>query len=95
MVLHTGDFRYAPCVNARLHEALGGAPLDVLYLDTTYCHPKHAFPSQQSVVSAVLSRCVLLRESKRTLVLFGAYTIGKERVFLEVRVGERPAPCEK
>jgi DNA cross-link repair 1A protein len=83
VVLHTGDFRFAPSVGACLHAALNGSPLDVLYLDTTYCHRRHAFPSQESVVRSVISRCQLLRESKRTLVLFGAYTIGKERVFLE------------
>lgn len=84
-VLHTGDFRYEPSM--LLHPALQrsqAAGLDALYLDTTYCDPKYCFPTQAAVVQAVVDRCRLLLDAPRTLVLFGSYSIGKERVFLEV-----------
>ena len=39
--------------------------IDKLYLDTTYCHPKHVFPTQQQsiqqigdAIAAVLGVCV-------------------------------------
>ena len=83
-ILHTGDFRYAPSMAS--HPALLALPrpLDALYLDTTYCDPRHRFPTQAAVVRAVVERCQLLLDAPRTLVLFGTYSIGKERVFLEV-----------
>ena len=83
-ILHTGDFRYEPSMGTHVLSRLGSDVLDTLYLDTTYCEPQHIFPTQESVVKRVLAECRLLLESKRTLVLFGAYTIGKERIFLEV-----------
>jgi len=83
-VLHTGDFRYEPRIGAEVLSALGGRRLDLLYLDNTYCDPRHDFPPQAAVLEAVQRECRLLLDSRRTLVLFGAYTIGKERVFLLV-----------
>ena len=40
--------------------------------------------ADEAAVEAVLRLCRLLLESRRTLVLFGSYTIGKERVYLQV-----------
>lgn len=47
--MHTGDFRAdkSVCSNP-IVKALKGQ-VDYLYLDTTYCGPKHAFPEQQEV----------------------------------------------
>lgn len=45
--LHTGDCRYHAQQfqsNAHLQRCVGS--LDALYLDTTYCNPKHSFPDQ-------------------------------------------------
>ena len=82
--LHTGDFRYHPETMAR-HAALAALPrLDLLYLDTTYAEPRHRFPTQAAAIAEVVAQCRLLYESQRTLVLFGTYSIGKERVFLAV-----------
>ncbi|KAL1524448.1 hypothetical protein AB1Y20_019343 [Prymnesium parvum] len=81
-VLHTGDFRYLPSMAQ--HPALAGKKIDLLYLDTTYCNPQYAFPSQAAAVDEVVMHCKLLLPANRTLVLFGAYSIGKERVYLQV-----------
>ena len=63
---------------------LRGRAIDLLYLDTTYCDPKYTFPPQSSALEACLDACRLLLSSPRTLVLFGSYSIGKERVYLHV-----------
>ena len=90
-ILHTGDFRYDANAMTR-HPALSPyvrvdqrlEQLDALYLDTTYLDPKYTFPTQEAVVRSVVETCRLLQQSPRTLVLFGSYSIGKERVFLQV-----------
>lgn len=62
-VLHTGDFRWNSCLLtnspgwARLADqaralADGQISACAVYLDTTYCDPKHTFPSQDLAVSA-------------------------------------------
>lgn len=58
--------------------------LDALYLDTTYCEPSHAFPPQEACVAAVRQTALAFASDPGCLMLFGAYTIGKERVFMEV-----------
>lgn len=58
--------------------------LDALYLDTTYCEPSHAFPPQEACVAAVRQTALAFASDPGVLLLFGAYTIGKERVFMEV-----------
>ena len=88
-VLHTGDFRF--------HDGMRNdptllritsdpsAPRPILILDTTYCSLEHDdFPTQERVLKAV--RDAVVHEdllSTRKLFLFGTYTIGKEKVFLE------------
>lgn len=59
--------------------------LDTIMLDTTYCRPQYAFPPQRAVLDEVV-RCVAGHwADPGVLFLFGAYTIGKERVFMSVR----------
>lgn len=43
--LHCGDMRYRPAMkeDAQLQAAVG---VDAVFLDTTYCHPRHLFPPQ-------------------------------------------------
>ena len=94
-VLHVGDFRWNRDV--MLQE---GSPLrdfatrklvlDELYLDTTYCNPKYSLPSQVETIAAIqtlfckeLERCSISNKTS-TLHLFGAYTIGKEKMYLSV-----------
>ena len=91
--LHVGDFRWtpsmarepalAPYVAAACDGGQPGARIRRLYLDTTYCRPCDDFPPQEAVVAAVISllrRCAAA--DPRVLVLFGAYTIGKERLYM-------------
>jgi hypothetical protein len=51
--LHCGDMRYDPKMQqyAALIEARG--KIDKLYLDTTYCHPKHLFPAQRESIDQI------------------------------------------
>jgi DNA cross-link repair 1A protein len=67
----------------------------VVYLDTTYCDPQYNFPPQEQTILSVLD-CVqneiendeadikTKTSDKKTLFVFGAYGIGKERVFMSV-----------
>lgn len=74
-----------------------GARLDDLYLDTTYCDEKYEnMPTQKQAidaavdmavkemegapVSSFLPKCVARRNT--TLLLFGSYTIGKEKIYM-------------
>jgi DNA cross-link repair 1A protein len=93
-ILHVGDFRWnrdfmlqhAPPLRDFFNQK---SILDELFLDTTYCNPKYKLPSQDVTIQAIiaifekeLARC---KEKKtRTLHLFGAYTIGKEKMYLSV-----------
>lgn len=92
-ILHVGDFRwnrqlmtqYAPL---RAFSTLQYR-LDDLFLDTTYCDAKYTLPTQAEAIQATIE--VAEREwqqsqarGKRALFLFGAYTIGKERIYLSV-----------
>ena len=50
-ILHTGDMRWQSWMQQ--HPALASCKVDLLYMDTTYCLPKHTFPSQVSVAVVV------------------------------------------
>lgn len=82
-ILHTGDFR--ACKGMQDYPDLLRARITSLYLDTTYCNPKYNFPLQEDVIQHVvrLTRAALAR-NPRTLVTVGAYSIGKERVYLGI-----------
>lgn len=94
-ILHVGDFRWNRDFMLRQGSplrdfALEKQILDELYLDTTYCDPKYALPSQAETIDAIetlfqkeLQRCKSSNNA-RTLHLFGAYTIGKEKMYLSV-----------
>ncbi|KAA8530042.1 hypothetical protein F0562_004751 [Nyssa sinensis] len=81
--LHTGDFR--ACKLMQAYPLLTNQRVNVLYLDTTYCNPKYRFPSREDVLSFVVQitkNC--LEKQPKTLVIVGAYSIGKESVFLAI-----------
>jgi len=62
-----------------------GSRLEAVFLDTTYASTGRDFPSQEATVGvgAYISSCAVAAEP-RTLLLFGSYSIGKERLFLAV-----------
>ncbi|XP_029954319.1 DNA cross-link repair 1A protein isoform X1 [Salarias fasciatus] len=80
-VLHTGDFRADPSMEA--YPQLLGCRVQTLYLDTTYCSPEYTFPKQQEVINfAANSAFESVTLNPRTLVVCGSYSVGKEKVFL-------------
>ncbi|XP_058102717.1 DNA cross-link repair protein SNM1 [Magnolia sinica] len=81
--LHTGDFR--ACKLMQSHPILLSHRVNVLYLDTTYCNPKYRFPSKEDVVGFVarITKSTLAKQPK-TLVVVGAYSIGKEHVYIAI-----------
>lgn len=64
----------------------GQRVLDKLFLDTTYCDPKYNLPKQKTCIDAIIAtfQNELEKPSFKTLHLFGAYTIGKEKMYLQV-----------
>ena len=63
--------------------------LDDLFLDTTYCNEKYSLPTQDVAIKAAVDYAVkevelAKQRRERLLMLFGAYTIGKERIYLSV-----------
>ncbi|XP_054819313.1 uncharacterized protein LOC129318516 [Prosopis cineraria] len=81
-VLHTGDFRFSQEIASS--PFLQMCPIHTLILDTTYCNPQYDFPKQEAVTQFVIDAIQAETFNPRTLFLIGSYTIGKERLFLEV-----------
>ncbi|CAD7699059.1 unnamed protein product [Ostreobium quekettii] len=73
-VLHTGDFRWD--VQSLPHELLRG-PLDVLYLDNTYCNPIYTFPSRETALLMIEDA---IRAHPGHQVVIGLDTVGKGEV---------------
>ncbi|RLM74609.1 hypothetical protein C2845_PM15G07040 [Panicum miliaceum] len=81
--LHTGDFRASRSM--QLHPLLQRGRINLLYLDTTYCNPKYKFPPQEDVIDFVVSTARrYLKKQPKTLIVVGAYSIGKENVYLAI-----------
>ncbi|KAJ0091011.1 hypothetical protein Patl1_13732 [Pistacia atlantica] len=81
-VLHTGDFRFSEQMASA--SVLQACPIHTLILDTTYCNPQYDFPKQEAVIQFVIEAIQAEAFNPKTLFLIGSYTIGKERLFLEV-----------
>ncbi|XP_071742072.1 uncharacterized protein [Rutidosis leptorrhynchoides] len=80
-ILHTGDFRFSDDM-ARISGLQ--TRVHTLILDTTYCNPQYDFPKQEAVIQYVLEAIQAEAFNPKTLFLIGSYTIGKERLFMEV-----------
>ena len=87
-ILHVGDFRWNRSMLPPLQTWLQGNPLDELFLDTTYCDPRYKLPPQEETIQATVEAVVKLLSQvppkHKVLLLFGAYSIGKERIYLAV-----------
>ncbi|KAL2652826.1 hypothetical protein R1flu_020954 [Riccia fluitans] len=81
-ILHTGDFRF--CSAMADNSSLLSTRVHTLILDTTYCDRQYDFPKQESVIQFVIDAIQAESFNRETLFLIGTYTIGKERIFLEV-----------
>ncbi|CAK9155137.1 unnamed protein product [Ilex paraguariensis] len=81
-VLHTGDFRFSEEI-AKISD-LQKCSIHTLILDTTYCDPQYDFPKQEAVIQFVIEAIQAEAFNPKTLFLIGSYTIGKERLFVEV-----------
>ncbi|OIT36530.1 PREDICTED: DNA cross-link repair 1A protein [Nicotiana attenuata] len=81
-VLHTGDFRF--CEEMTRNSILQTCGVHTLILDTTYCDPQYDFPKQEAVIQFVIESIQAETFNSKTLFLIGSYTIGKERLFVEV-----------
>ncbi|XP_042031827.1 DNA cross-link repair 1A protein-like [Salvia splendens] len=81
-VLHTGDFRFCEEMTELFN--FQACPVHTLILDTTYCNPQYDFPKQEAIIQFVIDAIRAEAFNPKTLFLIGSYTIGKERVFLEV-----------
>ncbi|KAK3133418.1 hypothetical protein QOZ80_6AG0536310 [Eleusine coracana subsp. coracana] len=81
-VLHTGDFRFSS--EMANNTILQSSHIHTLILDTTYCNPRYDFPSQEVVIQFVIDAIQAEAFNPKTLFLIGSYTIGKERLFMEV-----------
>ncbi|XP_073129443.1 uncharacterized protein [Henckelia pumila] len=81
-VLHTGDFRFGEEMTKL--SFLQVCPIHTLILDTTYCDPQYDFPKQEAVIQFVIDSIQAEAFNPKTLFLIGSYTIGKERLFIEV-----------
>ncbi|CAO2829824.1 unnamed protein product [Amaranthus hypochondriacus] len=81
--LHTGDFR--ACKSMQTYPLLVNKKINLLYLDTTYCNPKYRFPSKEEVISFIVRTTKsCLKKQPRTLIIVGAYSIGKECVYIAI-----------
>lgn len=86
--IHTGDFRFSDSMKKDpfLCQFVGS---DAVFLDTTYCNPKFAFPSQEESINYIVSTIEKVRNQNEgseepVLVLIATYVIGKERILLEI-----------
>ena len=100
VILHVGDFRWNYGIMSRQAPLRpycripwsgndSEKRIDDVYFDTTYCDPQYSLPSQAECIEAASEVAVQEVKSARAaksrlLMLFGAYTIGKEAVYMSV-----------
>ncbi|XP_062515435.1 DNA cross-link repair 1A protein-like isoform X2 [Corticium candelabrum] len=81
--LHTGDIRATPQMEQ--YELLMNPRIDEVFLDTTYMDPYYCFPPQSDVIQfAVATAKEAVMINRKTLIVCGSYTIGKERIFVAI-----------
>ena len=84
--LHCGDMRYHDKMKEypKLADVVQQRRLDLVYLDTTYGHPKHDFMPQDEAIETIAATVKEeLARPELTLILLSCYSIGKEKVLWE------------
>jgi len=85
-LLHVGDCRAGHGMEEE--PVFWNLKIDKLYLDTTYCRPEYDFPSQSDVITRTVEMVVeFVNKNPGTVVMVGAYTVGKERIFKAIASG--------
>ncbi|CAI8057517.1 5' exonuclease Apollo [Geodia barretti] len=79
-ILYTGDFRYSPTMSA-LSQLIQSRPVDLLYLDNTYCHKSCTFPPRETVTEEIIN---LIRGNKDGMTILGLHTLGKEDLLVAI-----------
>ncbi|CAH2051150.1 unnamed protein product, partial [Thlaspi arvense] len=85
--LYTGDFRWerddvaADEARTTLAGAISEFPVDILYLDNTYCNPIYSFPSRQVAAHLVAD---IIASHPRHDIIIGIDSLGKEELLLLV-----------
>jgi len=73
-IFYTGDFRLSDEMCQNLVQY---APLNLLYIDSTYTHPRYKFPPQEEALAQILQK---VEQNLDREIFFGIYTIGKNKV---------------
>lgn len=84
-ILHTGDFRASPDMES--FPVFWNNSTDIIYLDTTYLPVKKSFQSQSDSideVSMIVENFLHGHVGGNVLIVCGAYTIGKEKVWIRI-----------
>ncbi len=82
-ILHTGDFRANRVI--REDPRLVTGSIYSLYLDTTFCQKAFKFPPQQECIDFIVARTKeFLAARRKTIILVGSYSIGKERIVVAI-----------
>lgn len=78
-ILYTGDFRY----KSNMFDDFQLPPIDVLYLDNTYCSPRCTFPTRENAIEKILSQLhTCLVQCDR--VYLGLDNLGKEDLLIQI-----------
>jgi DNA cross-link repair 1A protein len=85
--LHVGDFRWSRRILAESPRLAALKPREIthLFLDTTFNDPRFDFPEQSRVIASAIELVRgVLKTYRNPLVIFGSYSIGKEKLFVAV-----------
>ena len=81
-ILYTGNFRYEEgMLNQGCLSELQSNPVDVLYIDNTFCSPKCVLPSRQEAKSQLIN---IIEQHPKERVVFGVCGLGKEEILISL-----------
>jgi len=81
-ILYTGDFRYEEGMfDHGCLSKLKSNPVDVLYIDNTFCSPKCVLPSRQEAMRQIIN---IIEQHHMKRVVFGRCGLGKEDILISL-----------